>query len=78
MSQPYQIMRRTFEARMHPHGSPERAALNGDVKTSEYYTSQPYLLRRPFIMSDGTPHPTQPFIDRTFRTRREAAAVADA
>jgi hypothetical protein len=66
------IHRRTFEAARHPVGAPLRAALNRDAVTSEYMTSQRYLVRRRFLMSDGTPHPTQEFIDTTFRTKLEA------
>ena len=66
-----ELLRRTFAAKQHPIGSAERAAMNSDVLTSEYYPSQRYLLRRPFIMTDGTPHPTQPFIDRTFRSNKK-------
>lgn len=76
MSQPFQVIRRTFEAAKHPKGSSKRAKLNSDVETSEYYPSQPWLLRRNFLMSDGTPHPTQQFIDSTFRTRRDAVEAA--
>lgn len=72
-----QILRRTFEARNHPEGSPERARLNCDVLTSEYMTGQRYLFRKPFLMSDGTPHPTQKFNDKTFTTKRQATAEAE-
>lgn len=71
MPQP-QILRRTFEAKKHPHHSPERIAANTDALTSEFYPSQPWLVRRPFVMGDGTPHPTQPFINTPFRTKAEA------
>lgn len=67
-----EIIRRTFEASKHPAGSAERIELNKDARTSEYQTSYRYLLRRPFLMSDGSPHPTQRYIDRAFRTKSEA------
>ncbi len=67
-------LRRTFEAGKYPKGSSERAALNRDALTSEYYTSKPWLVREPFVMSDGSPHPTQPHISHDFRTKAEAQA----
>lgn len=72
------IHRRTFEAARFPKGSTERETLNKDVLTSEYMPSYRYLLRRPFLMSDGTPHPTQKYLDVTFTTRAEADAAANA
>ncbi len=69
-----ELLRRTFAAKNHPAGSPERAELNKDVLTSEYMPSYKFLVRRPFTMSDGTPHPTQKHIDETFPTKAAAAA----
>ncbi len=71
------VHRRTFEAAKHPAGSPERARLNLSALTSEYMTGTPYLARYPFVMSDGTPHPTQSHISREFRTRKAAQDFAD-
>jgi hypothetical protein len=59
-----EIARRTFEAKQHPKGSPERARLNLDARTSEYMTSYRYCA----VEADGRS-------TRTFRTRAEAAAV---
>lgn len=38
------IHKRTFEAKKFPIGSQERAKLNEDVLTSEYYTSKKYAV----------------------------------
>lgn len=40
------VKRRTFEALKHPPGSTERAELNLDSLTSEYYPSHRYCLRQ--------------------------------
>lgn len=73
-----QILRRTFEANRYPKGSQERARLNEDALTSEYYPSHKYLLRVQALMSDGTPDLAQKWQDYTYRTKREAeAALAD-
>ncbi len=69
------LIRRTFAAKQHPPGSPERSILNLDAATSEYTTSRRYLLRRPAVMDDGTPHPTQKFWDADFTTKMEAEAA---
>lgn len=69
------VLRRTFEARQYPKDSPERARLNLEALTSEYMPSYRYLVRRPFLMSDGSTHPTQPFIENAFRTKAEAEAA---
>lgn len=66
------IQRRTFEAATHPPDSAERARLNLDPLTSEYLTSHRYLVRRPALMSDGTPNPAQRFHTYTCRTKTEA------
>jgi hypothetical protein len=39
------VVRRTFKAKMHLKGSPERAELNKDCLTSEYQVSYKYCLR---------------------------------
>jgi hypothetical protein len=72
-----EILRRTFEAAKYPKGSEERARLNCDAVTSEYMTSYRYAVRRPFTMSDGTPHPTQPYLIDTYRTKAEAVRAAE-
>lgn len=41
------VEKRTFEARKHPPGSPERAELNRSGVTSEYMTSYKYQLVGP-------------------------------
>jgi hypothetical protein len=69
-----QILPRTFEANQHPKGSQERARLNEDALTSEYYPSHKYLLRIQAVMNDGTPNPVQKWHDYTYRTKREAQA----
>ena len=71
-----EILRRTFEAAKHPTGSEERQRLNRDAVTSEYMTSHRYAIRRPFLMSDGTPHPTQAYLLDTYRTKAEAIKKA--
>jgi hypothetical protein len=63
-----QILRRTFQAAK-ANTEAERAELNGDALTSQYYPSQRYLVREPFPN-----HPTQKHIGHTFRTRKEAEA----
>ena len=69
-----QILPRTFEANQHPKGSQERARLNEDALTSEYYPSHKYLLRIQALMKDGTPNPVQKWHDYTYRTKRQAQA----
>jgi hypothetical protein len=69
-----EVLRRTFAASKYPPGSEERARLNRDTLTSEYYTSHRYMTREPFTMDEGTPHPTQPYLCRTFTTKAEADA----
>lgn len=71
----YTLHRRTFEARKYPKESPERAALNLDVVTSEYLSSQKYVIRTPALMSDGTPNPAQQFHYTPFATKTEAEAA---
>jgi len=71
-----ETMRRTFAAAKFPLGSKDRAALNRDTLTSEYYTSHRYMTREPFLMDDGTPHSTQPHLCRTFKTKTEADEYA--
>ncbi len=71
-----EVLRRTFAASKHPSGSEERARLNRDTLTSEYYTSHGYMTREPFTMDEGTPHPTQHCLCRTFTTKSEADAYA--
>ena len=70
------VLRRTFAASKHPPGSEERATLNRDTLTSEYYTSQCYMTREPLTMADGTPHSSQRHLCRTFKTRAEADGYA--
>jgi hypothetical protein len=70
------VLRRTFAAAKHQPGSEERVRLNRDTLTSEYYTSHRYMTRQPFTMDDGTPHPTQHCVCRTFTTKAEADAYA--
>ena len=53
-----EVLRRTFAAAKHPPGSEERARLNRDTLTSEYYTS----------------HPRQHCVCRTFTTKAQADA----
>jgi len=72
-----EVLRRTFFANQHPKGSPQRARLNLDTLTSEYMPSYRYIARQPFILSDGSTHPRQPFIDRAFRTKAQAEAFAN-
>lgn len=69
-----ELLRRTFAAKLHPKGSPERDALNNDVVTSEYMPSYRYVVRVPAMMSDGTPNPVQPFHVWTFTTKSAAEA----
>jgi hypothetical protein len=71
-----EILTRTFEAAKQTAGSPERAALNCDPLTSEWMPSYRFLIREPFLMSNGSTHPTQPFTSRCFRTKSDAAASA--
>ena len=66
------VLRRTFEAKKFPEGSAERAKFNEDALTSEYMPSYKYLLRKPALMSDGTPHPNQKWNTRQFKTKAEA------
>ena len=66
------VVRRLFSAANHPPESPARAQLNRDVFTSEYMPSYRYMIRAPFLMSDGSVNPVQPTIDHTFRSRTEA------
>jgi hypothetical protein len=73
----YQILKRTFEALKYGQGTPKRMELNKDALTSEYFPSSKWLLRVPFIMSDGTPHPTQKYLDYEFRTKKEAKEYAE-
>lgn len=61
-----QTVRRTFEAKKHPKGSPERAALNVDWLTSEYYSSYKYGVRT----DDGAETPW------VFTSKAEADAKA--
>jgi hypothetical protein len=53
------IERRSFEAKKHPKGSPEREKLNTDPRTSEYMPSYKY------VASDG-------ITSRSFVSKREA------
>ena len=46
-----EVLRRTFAAAKHPAGSEERAALNRDTLTSEYFSSHRYMTREPFTIS---------------------------
>ena len=71
-----EVLRRTFAAANHPPDSQERARLNRDTLTSEYYTSHRYMTRRPLTMDDGAPHPSQHCLCRTFTTKAEAEAYA--
>ena len=71
-----EVLRRTFAAAKRPPGSEARARLNRDTLTSEYYTSHRYMTRQPFTMDDGTPHPTQHCLCRTFKTKVKADAYA--
>jgi hypothetical protein len=70
-----ETMRRTFAAAKFPPGSEERASLNRDTLTSEYYTSHRYMTRQPLTMSDGAPH-HQKYLCRTFKTKAEAEVYA--
>ena len=56
------VAKRTFEALKYPAGSEERARLNLDNLTSEYYPSHKYCLR------DNEGHK----LSWTFRTKRAA------
>jgi hypothetical protein len=71
------VIRRTFAASKHPKGSKEREELNCNVETSEFYPSHKYAVRRPFTMGDGSPHPTQPFTYKTYRTKEEAEGALE-
>lgn len=71
-----QVLPRTFKARNEPVGSAARAGYNADPLTSEYMPSHRYLVRRPAVMSDGSPNPSQAFHDSTFPTKRQAEAYA--
>lgn len=71
-----EVLRRTFAASKQPPGSEERARLNRDTLTSEYYPSHRYMTRQPFTMDDGTLHPAQRCLCRTFTTKAEADAYA--
>jgi hypothetical protein len=75
MAPQVQILRRTLEANRYPKGSPERARLNEDALTSEYYPSHKYLLRVQALMNDGTPNPAQKWHDYSYPTKREAQAA---
>src|SRR4051812_39871701 len=66
-------IRRTFAAKR-ATSEEERQRLNLDAHTSEYMTGSPWLVRQPFTMDDGTPHPRQPFLNHTFRTKGAAEA----
>jgi hypothetical protein len=55
------VYKRTFEAKQHPKGSLERAALNTDPRTSEYMTSHKYAV-------------VGANVRLTFRTKTEAQA----
>lgn len=59
------IIRRTFEASKKPAGSPERAILNLDARTSEYMPSYRYIAKGEIYSS-------------SFRTKREAEAFEEA
>lgn len=71
-----EVLRRTFDAKNHPESSPERERLNRDPLTSEYMPSLRYLVRWPFLMNDGTPHPTQKHLSRGFKGKAEAIIYA--
>ena len=71
-----EVLRRTFAVARHPPGSAERARLNRDTLTSEYFTSHRHMTRQSFTMDDGAPHPTQRYLCRTFKTKAEADAYA--
>ena len=62
------VVKRTFEAKAHAPGSPERARLNLSWVTSEYMPSYRYGL----LEDDGTKTPWQ------YVTKREAQARLDA
>ena len=72
-----EILRRTFEAAKHPKGSEERRRLNCDPITSEYLRSHRYAIRSPFTMSDGTIHPSQPYILDMYPTKAAAVKAAE-
>ena len=63
------VKRRTFEAKQWPKGSTERATLNGDPLTSEYFPSMRYIIRQ----DDGSRGPAIGM----FRTKAEAEAIVD-
>lgn len=61
----YTVIRRTFEAKKHPKGSPERTRLNMDAVTSEYLPSYRYqVVGRRFGSAFRTKAEAQAFIDR--------------
>lgn len=62
------VKRRTFEAKRHAPGSPERAAANKNPLTSEYYTGTRYLLV--CTADDGSVAWTQ-----GFRTKKDAERI---
>lgn len=72
-----EIFPRTFDAAGEAMGSVERAAFNSNPITSEYYTSQKWVVRVPCVMSDGSKNPAQPFHYHTFKTRAQAQLFAE-
>lgn len=71
------LARRTFGALEYPKGSPSRMLLNENALTSEYYTSHKWIVLEPFLMSDGTPHPTQKNFASTFKIKKDAIAYLE-
>lgn len=69
-----EIIKRTFEAKKYPKGSEERKSLNLKAETSEYMTSQKYLLRQYY---EETYSHTAYTSDMSFRTKREAELVEE-
>ena len=64
----YQIIKRTFEAELHPKGSPQRAKLNESVVTSEYMHSHKYaIIGNHFSNSKRTKAEAERFVENLER-----------
>jgi arylamine N-acetyltransferase len=64
----YQIIKRTFEAKMFWEGSPERAELNKSVVTSEYMPSHKYaIIGNHFSNSKRTKAEAESFVENLER-----------
>ena len=70
MNDQIKVHRRTFAAKAMPAGSPERAAANGDARTSEYTPSHKYCYAA--VAPSTGARTTQ-----SGRTKAETRAAAD-